>query len=232
MSKQVVVLITGAGKGIGLSFAKLFAARPNYLVVGTVRHPERDSAGLQAAGCKVITLDVGSDESCKTLPQQLAKLGVEKIDLLINNSGILIADDLASDRVVANAQEQFNVNALGPLRVTKTLLPFILQSSRKQVVNMTSRMGSMEDNTSGRYYGYRASKAAMNSIHISLARDLFAQDVSLLLLHPGMIQTEMTGKQGDMGPDEAVTRLVKLIDTKTKQDGFTFFHRDGQQLPF
>lgn len=231
-STPVVIVVTGAGRGIGLSFARAFSARPNHIVVGTTRNLERDSKALQDANCKVVTLDVTSDESTNALPQHLAKLGITHVDILINNSGVLVADKLDSPTVADDALKQFNTNALGPLRVTKALLPLLLKSSKKQVVNISSRMGSIADNQSGQFYGYRASKAAENAISVSLARDLYKDGVSLLLLHPGMIQTSMTKNQGDMGPDEAVERLIKLVDTKTIEDGFKFFHRDGQELPW
>lgn len=260
------ILITGANRGIGLSLAKTYKrTKPDACVIGTWRNP-KDAEELEKAGCFAIELDVESDDSCISLMERLkSKLHVEKLDLLVNNAGVLKRDSL--DRLDFDALEkQFKVNALGPLKVTKALLPLLKESAKTakstktKIVNMSSRMGSIGDNTSGTriclpkrqsplsfarakrtdtfelnsgsYYGYRASKSAINQISVTLARDLMKDNIVVLCLHPGNIKTDMNS-YGDMTPDECAERLAKLVESKNlPEDGLKFWHRDGMELPW
>jgi len=174
-------------------------------------------------------LDVQSDASVLSFAEKI-KAEEGACDLLINNAGVLHVDDINDPTLVENAQLQFDVNCLGPLRVTQALWPILAATPGSKLVNITSRMGSIADNSSGKYYGYRASKAALNAITMSMARDL--PEHSVIVLHPGMIQTGMTGNKGDMAPDQAVRQMVKIIDRITPADSGKFFHRDGQELPW
>lgn len=244
MHKTTTVVITGANTGIGLSLAKVFSKRPNHLVIGTCRDMSK-SKDLIENGCKAVQLDVSSDESCASLPERLAKeAGIDKIDILINNAGIgIFNNNLASPTLVKDAMEMINVNALGPLRVTQAVLPLLRNAAQQhgkdkdanpvKIVNVSSRMGSIGDNTSGGSYGYRASKAAENIISVSFARDLAKENIISLTVHPGYIQTRMVGNGGDMDPDTCAGLLAKLVDSKTsKDDCYKFWHRDGMELPW
>jgi NAD(P)-dependent dehydrogenase (short-subunit alcohol dehydrogenase family) len=239
-----IVLITGANTGIGLSLAKVFSKRPNHLVIGTCRDMTK-SKDLLANGCKAVQLDVSNDESCAGLPERLNKeVGVDKIDILINNAGIgIFRNNLTSPTLVKDAMEMINVNTLGPLRVTQAVLPLLRNAAQQQgkgktpnpvkIVNVSSRMGSIGDNTSGGSYGYRASKAAENIISVSLARDLAKENIISLTVHPGYIKTRMVGDAGDMDPDTCAGLLAKLIDSKSnEEDCYKFWHRDGIELPW
>jgi NAD(P)-dependent dehydrogenase (short-subunit alcohol dehydrogenase family) len=127
-------------------------------------------------------------------------------------------------------EQQFAINALGPLRVTTALLPLLHDGSK--VVIITSRMGSIADNGSGGYYGYRMSKAAVNAAGVSLAHDLRGRGIAVALLHPGMVATEMTGKNG-ISPEEAVRGIVQRIDALTLETSGRFTHAGtGEQLPW
>ncbi len=162
------VLVSGAGKGIGFELAKQYAARDDHMVIGTVRNMKEDAEALKAVKCKVVELDVTSNESCQGLPQRLENEGVKQVDLLINNAGVLKADNLQSPTVVEDALKQFNTNALGPLRTTIALKDMLLKASTftspARVVQISSRMGSIGDNSSGGYVGYRASKVSYFNI--------------------------------------------------------------------
>jgi NAD(P)-dependent dehydrogenase (short-subunit alcohol dehydrogenase family) len=228
---STVVLITGANRGIGLAFARLYSKRPNHVVIGACRNATDTDAthDLRKEGCLVVTLDVGSDDSCNTLPSQLAELQIEKVDVVINNAGIGMFDDLNSPSLTQDALSQYNVNALGPLRVTTVLLPFLKRSAQPKVINLSSKMGSCSSNLSGRYYGYRASKAAENIISVSLARDLSKDNVICLLINPGLIKTRMNDN-GDMGADEAVGMMIEIVDRGKLEDGDKFFNRDGKLI--
>ncbi|MCB9680337.1 MAG: SDR family oxidoreductase [Alphaproteobacteria bacterium] len=217
------VLIVGASRGIGLAFARLYAARGD-TVVGTTRHPER--AAALAGVARVEACDVASDASVAALA---ARLDGTPIDVLLHNAGELAADGLDPARA-PSVLHQLDVNAVGAYRVVSALRPHLARSPAPRVALMSSRMGSIGDNTSGGYYGYRASKAALNAIGRSLAHDL--SPVPVLLLHPGYVRTELTGGAGDVDPDEAVARLVRIIDSASADTSGRFWHRDGPELPW
>lgn len=126
--------------------------------------------------------------------------------------------------------EQIDVNALGWVRVTRALLPIV--SPRGKIMNITSRMGSIADNTSGGYYGYRASKAAMNALTVSLALELKPKGICVGLLHPGYVQTDMTGGQGFVSAAESASMLAKRIDEYSISSAGTFMHANGEELPW
>jgi NAD(P)-dependent dehydrogenase (short-subunit alcohol dehydrogenase family) len=171
-------------------------------------------------------VDVTSDEAVAGLAQRLEGI---PIDLLINNAGILTKetlDDLDFDRV----RRQLEVNSLGPLRVTHALLPNLRRGSKVAII--TSRMGSIGDNTSGSRYGYRMSKAAVNMAGVSLAHDLRPQGIAVAILHPGFVRTDMTGGSGYVDPDEAAAGLLARIDELTLERSGGFWHANGERLPW
>lgn len=214
------VLVTGANRGIGLEFARQLAARGDDVVV-TCRSssPELDALGVQI----IDGIDVGVDDSAARLADALDD---PPLDLLINNAGILIADSL-DDLDWDALRRQFEVNSLGPLRVTRTLRSHLRDGAKVAIV--TSLMGSMADNGSGGYYGYRMSKAAVNMAGVSLARDLAPREIPVVLLHPGMVSTEMTGGRG-IDVEVSVRGLLERIDALTLEESGTFWHTDGRRL--
>lgn len=218
------VLITGANRGLGLAFARAFRARGDE-VIGTAREPA-NAEELTALGATVEELEVTDDASVSSLAERLEG---RPIDLLVNNAGILRRDRIESFEP-ETVLRQFDVNALGPLRVTRALLPNLRLADAPRIVSITSRMGSVEDNSSGGFYGYRASKAALNAIIKSLSIDLDPWPV--VVIHPGYVRTRMTGNQGDLTADEAVERMLPLIDRLDATQSGKFFHRDGHELPW
>jgi len=216
------VLITGANRGIGLELCRQLLARGDE-VIGVCRNLSSD---LKSLNLRVIEgIDVSSTQSVQSLQNQA---GLEGLDWLINNAGILSADSLDSLDFEA-MERQFRVNALGPLRVTVALLPKLGNGSKVGII--TSRMGSVKDNTSGGYYGYRMSKAAVNMAGMSLARDLQQRGIAVGLLHPGMVATDMTGKQG-VPPEQSARGLIQRMDALTMADTGSFWHADGEALPW
>jgi NAD(P)-dependent dehydrogenase (short-subunit alcohol dehydrogenase family) len=159
---------------------------------------------------------------------QTALQGVS-IDLLINNAGIL-RNEVLGDIDYASIQSQFDTNALGPLRVAEALLAQI--NAGGKIAMMSSRMGSITDNTSGGRYGYRMSKAALNIAAVSLAHDVADRNIAVAILHPGLVGTEMIGGYGDITPDQAAERLVERIEQLNMQNSGTFYHSNGEQLPW
>lgn len=216
------ILITGANRGIGLELCRQLLARGDE-VIGVCRNLSND---LKLLNLRVIEgIDVSSTQSVQSLQNQA---GLEGLDWLINNAGILSADNLDSLDFEA-MERQFRVNALGPLRVTVALLPKLGNGSKVGII--TSRMGSVKDNTSGGYYGYRMSKAAVNMAGMNLARDLQQRGIAVGLLHPGMVATDMTGKQG-VPPEQSARGLIQRMDALTMADTGSFWHADGEALPW
>ena len=216
------VLITGANRGIGLSLARIYLDRGD-TVIGTSRGP---AAELEAAGARVERLEVSSADSVTALDQSL---GDARIDLLLHNAGVLAQESLgALDR--DSIRHQFEVNALGPLCLTAALRHRLAPGATVAII--TSRMGSMTDNTSGGAYGYRMSKAAVNMAGRSLTHDLSGDGVAVVLLHPGWVKTGMTGGRGNWGPDEAAAGLVSRIDETDLANTGRFVHADGTPLPW
>ena len=187
-----VSVVTGANRGIGLEFARQLKAR-GANVIAVCR---KSSLGLDALGVRVES-QINLTDSL-AWPKLAERLANDEIDLLIHNAGVLVADSL--EEVNADAvRAQFEVNAVAPLFLTRALASRLHPGSKVALV--TSRMGSMGDNTSGGYYGYRMSKAALNAAGVSLAHDLKPQGVSVVILQPGFVRTEMTRGHGQIDPD-------------------------------
>lgn len=216
------VLITGANRGIGLEMAHLCVSQ-GHQVIAVCRH---SSKALDQPGVRIISgVDVGSEASVDLLAKSIEG---ERIDWLVNNAGIL--ESTALDNLNFESMErQFRVNSLGPLRVTAALLPNLSKGSKVFII--TSRMGSIDDNTSGGSYGYRMSKAAVNMAGKSLSLDLKDRGIAVFLLHPGWVATEMTGGTGIDVTDSA-TGLVERMNTLGIEETGTFWHQEGYPLPW
>jgi NAD(P)-dependent dehydrogenase (short-subunit alcohol dehydrogenase family) len=215
-------LVTGASRGIGLELCRQLQAG-GYEVIGACRDP---SPELEALGVEVIdSVDVTDAAGIATLEQ---RVGERELDLLVNNAGILKSDTLDT-LDVGKLVRQFEVNALGPLLVTRALRPQLRRGAKVAII--TSLMGSIADNTSGGYYGYRMSKAAVNMAGASLARDLAEQGITVLLLHPGMVATTMTSGRG-VPVEESVRGLIARIAEATPADSVSFRHANGKPLPW
>jgi NAD(P)-dependent dehydrogenase (short-subunit alcohol dehydrogenase family) len=220
---MATALVTGANRGIGLSLVKLLKQRGDTVIAACRRStPALTSLGVEVAD----GVDVTSDKSLNILAE---KLKGRSLDVLVNNAGLLSHESL-QELDFASIQRQMEVNAYGPLRVTHKLLSLLRQGSK--VALITSRMGSIADNTSGGAYGYRMSKAALNAAGKSLAHDLASQGVSVAILHPGYVRTEMTSNHGSVEPDDAARDLLKRIDELTLENTGTFWHANGSVLPW
>ncbi|MAK92112.1 MAG: short-chain dehydrogenase [Oceanospirillaceae bacterium] len=220
------VVITGANRGIGLELAKLFAARGD-AVTGICRDTSDE---LEDIADQVISgIDLTADESLGAIATILEQLLEGPLDVLINNAGLFTNETINSMDFDA-IQRQFDINAMVPLKLTMMLLPYMAEGSK--IANITSRMGSIADNTSGSYYGYRASKAALNAFGKSLAMDLKPQGIAVAQLHPGFVKTRMVGFNGDITPEEAAQGLAARIDELTLENSGGFWHSNGQELPW
>jgi NAD(P)-dependent dehydrogenase (short-subunit alcohol dehydrogenase family) len=220
------ILITGANRGIGLALAQAHARRGDrvHAVVRTESPALRDTGATVHAG-----IDLGDEAGLARLADTTRDLS---FDRLILNAGILRSETL-SDFDAGSAQrvaEQFAINALAPLRLVAALRAQLAPGAKIGLI--TSRMGSIADNSSGGYYGYRMSKAALNAAGRSLARDLRAVGVAVFLLHPGFVRTDMTGGQGDRSVDESAAGLIERLDTLSLADSGSFWHANGTPLPW
>ena len=186
------------------------------------------SAELEGLGVRIESgVDVSSGESVLKLKEKLA--GVY-IDVLIQNAGIAEFNSL-SNLDPSSVSRQFEVNALSPLCFTHALLGNMRQGSK--VALMTSRMGSIEDNTSGGSYGYRMSKAALCMVGKSLSIDLKPSGIPVAILHPGLVSTRMTGfTSNGISPEESVNGLIARIDFLSLENSGTFWHSNGEILPW
>jgi NAD(P)-dependent dehydrogenase (short-subunit alcohol dehydrogenase family) len=215
-------LITGANRGIGHEYCRQLLARGE-TPIAVCRKASKE---LTALGIRVIAgIDVTRDEDVARLRSQLQG---EPIDVLINNAAIIENVTLA-DLDFDSIRRQFEVNALGALRVTKALLGNL--STGSKVALMTSRMGSIDDNTSGGSYGYRMSKVALCMAGKSLSHDLKPQGIAIAILHPGLVQTRMTGFSG-ITTETAVIGLLARIDALNLNNTGTFWHSNGEVLPW
>jgi NAD(P)-dependent dehydrogenase (short-subunit alcohol dehydrogenase family) len=218
-----IAVITGASRGIGLELARQLKAK-GFEVFAACRKP---SSALQELQTTIVEgVDVASDEGIGRL---VAALAGKTIDVLINNAGILTSEELG-DLNIDRIRKQFEVNSLGPLRVTAALTEGFAKGSKVAIV--TSRMGSITDNTSGSRYGYRMSKAAVNMAGVSLAHDLKERGIAVAIVHPGFVRTEMTNQQGFIDPPQAAQGILERIEELTLQTSGTFWHSNGETLPW
>lgn len=221
MTKTTV--ITGANRGIGLAMAKICQQQGDN-VYALCR---QSSAALDALGVTIIDgIDIATEAGISKATSALANIN---IDLLINNAGIL-RDESLQDFNQTTINEQFNVNALAPLAFTHALLANL--SAGSKIAFITSRMGSITDNTSGGRYGYRMSKAALNIGAMSLAKDLQAQQIAVGIYHPGYVQTDMVNHSGDISAEVAGQRLLALMDNLNMAESGVFKHSNGEVLPW
>lgn len=215
-------LVTGANRGIGLEYCRQLTERGETAIAVC----RKTSEALDSLGIRVETgIDITSDDSVADLASRLKNT---PLDVLINNAGILRKNTLPQLDFDA-IRQQFEVNALGALRVTQALLPNL--GTGTKVAIMTSRMGSIEDNTSGNSYGYRMSKVAVSMAGKSLSIDLKPRQIAVAILHPGMVSTDMTGHNG-ISPQEAVQGLLARIDQLNLENSGTFWHAKGEVLPW
>jgi NAD(P)-dependent dehydrogenase (short-subunit alcohol dehydrogenase family) len=217
------VLVTGANRGIGLELCRSFQARGD-TVIAVCR---RATPELIALSVRTIADVNVTDEG--SIARLVRALDATRLDVLVHNAGILRSEALGTIDY-NTVREQLETTALAPLRLTEQLLPLVAPGAK--IALMTSRMGSVADNTSGSMYGYRMSKAALNMAGVSLAHDLKPRGIAVVILHPGYVRTEMTGGHGNVDPRDAAGQLVARIDELTLHTSGRFLHANGEPLPW
>jgi NAD(P)-dependent dehydrogenase (short-subunit alcohol dehydrogenase family) len=223
------VLITGANRGIGLEFARQYAA-DGWRVHAACRDPGK-AAELKAVKGDVRphALDVTDEAQIGALAKALAG---EPIDILINNAGVRGLGDSFGSTEVAGWLETLRVNAVAPIRVSEGLISNLERGQRKLIVNITSRLGSIAENSSGGSYAYRSSKAALNMAAKSMSVDLKGRGITVVVFHPGWVQTDMGGSGAPVTPPESVAGMRAKIAKLTAADSGHFFNYTGQPIPW
>ncbi|MGH6933013.1 MAG: SDR family oxidoreductase [Dongiaceae bacterium] len=223
------VLITGASRGVGLEFARQYAAE-GWRVLATCRDP---AAATQLKAIKgdmrVHKLDVTDEAGIAALAKSLDG---EAIDLLINNAGVLPEDEQLGSTETKAWLNTLLVNTIAPVHVVEQFVEHVARGERKLIANITSRMGSIGDNSSGESYAYRTSKAALNMAMKNVAIELAPRGITVVLFHPGWVKTDMGGPDATVTPQESVGGMRGKIAVLTKADTGKFFTHDGRPLPW
>ena len=221
------VLITGANRGIGLEFVKKYLGRGD-TVIATARDPEKAS-DLRALDVKVIALDVSSDDSVAAFKKEL---GDGALDIVINNAGVYGHAGMLADLDFDLVHRDFDVNAVGALRVMAAVRSNLKAGTAKKVVNITSKMGSIADNTSGGSYSYRISKTALNMATRCASFELGADGITAIVMHPGWVQTDMGGPNAHITTEQSVDGMMAIIDNLTPEQAGTFWEWNGKEVPW
>ena len=224
------VLLTGARRGLGLEFARQYAAE-GWRVIATCRQPKAAKALAAIKGdVRIRALDVTDPAQVRSLARALKS---EAVDLLISNAGIYGPRKENFGRVDTEAWHQvFRTNVMGPMMVAGALADHVARSERKTIVALTSMMGSITENRSGGSYIYRSSKAALNMVMKGLSLSLKSRKISVVMLHPGWVRTDMGGASAHLGVEESVTAMRRVIAGLKPADSGRFFNYDGREIPW
>ncbi|MFT3807074.1 SDR family oxidoreductase [Arenimonas sp.] len=223
---MATTLIAGANRGIGLALAQRSLERGDE-VIAVCRQSNEE---LDRSGAHVVPgVDVTDAQALASLARSLAG---KRIDRLLLNAGVMTREALGGidESAFDDMRRQFEINSLGPLRVAQALLGNLGEGSKVGI--LTSRMGSVADNGSGGYYGYRASKAAVNAIGKSLAVDLQPRGIAIFLFHPGYVATDMVGGKGDLSPLQSAGMLLERLEGLGLAQTGSFWHANGSELPW
>lgn len=226
-------LVTGANRGIGLEFTRQLVARGD-TVLATARQPEQ-AAALQSLAREhpdrltIRPLDVTDPVSVAALGRALEGA---TLDVLLNNAGVGSESGRLGELDFDAIRHELEVNAYGPLRVVEAALPALLRGRTHVIVNLTSKMGSIDDNRSGGSYGYRMAKAALNMATRSLARDLADKGVVAFVIHPGWVKTDMGGPHALITPQHSVENMLRVIDGAGPEASGRFWEWNGKEVPW
>jgi NAD(P)-dependent dehydrogenase (short-subunit alcohol dehydrogenase family) len=227
---QYKVIITGANRGLGLEFVKQYAADGYEVIACSRKINKKDGLhGLQASykNISIYKLDIANFSSI----DQFANLFKKPIDILINNAGVY--PDSSIDHVDYKAWlDAFKINTLAAFKMTQTFLPHLKKGKLKKVASLTSKMGSIDDNSGGSEYLYRSSKTALNMVMKSLSIDLKPFSLSMITLHPGWVRTDMGGPNGLIDAKESVAGMKRQIDKLSIKTSGQFIAYDGKKIPW
>ena len=215
------VLITGANRGLGLEFARQYSADGSDLTVLA----RQQSDGLRELGLSIETVDMADLEAVA----EFGRNYTGPLDLLIANAGTYGPREVSDADAGRGWEETFVVNTIAPFLLAQTLLPAV-EAAKGKLIAISTRMGSIEDNTSGGFIAYRSSKSALNSAWRSLAID--NPGVVCAVLHPGWVQTRMGGASAPLAPEESIAGMRKVIEDLGPEQSGGFFSHDGTTVPW
>ena len=216
------LIITGANRGLGLEFAKQYAA-DGWTIIATAR---RSSPELDALGVRVETLDMVDLDAVAGFGERID----QPIDLLIANAGSMQPPEARSTEEGRRWVELLTVNSIAPYLLAKALTPAVAKAKGKMIA-ISSQMGSIAD-SSGGYVPYRTSKAALNMAWNALAKEVRSQGIAAAVLNPGWVRTDMGGPNASISPDESIGNMRKVIDGLDLNRSGSFIDRDGSELPW
>jgi NAD(P)-dependent dehydrogenase (short-subunit alcohol dehydrogenase family) len=220
-------VVTGANRGIGLTFARVLVERRER-VIATARRPE-SADELRSTGARVEQLDVADDASVADFA---GRLGGEPVDVLIHNAAIGEAGPSIQHLDLADVLRTLNVNAVGPVRLTRALLGNLRAAKTRKIVGITSGLGSLQQDTGGGWYAYRMAKAALNMFIRTLAEELARERFACVVICPGWVRTDMGGPDAPLTPEESVARMLAVIDRLAPSDTGRFLDRRGRDVPW
>ena len=227
------VLITGANKSIGFETARQLLQQGYYVYLGSrdIKKGQQAVSQLRSEGLnevEPIEIDVDDSRSIKAAREVLGQK-IQVLDVLINNAGIYRGSDFGTLDYTAWA-ESFKVNSMAPLKMAEAFTGHIAAGQLKKIATITSKMGSIDDNTSGGSYIYRSSKTAVNMVMKSLAIDLQPKGISAVTLHPGWVQTDMGGSNALINTRQSVSGMREVIDHLTLANSGRFIAYDGKEI--
>ena len=224
---MTTIMITGASRGLGLEFARQFY-NEEYRVIATCRNPKNANELHTIGDIDIHSLDVTDDKSVSNLAD---KLRGENIDILINNAGVIGQRDGFGRLNYDIWAETMDTNVFGPMRVAEAFRDNVMNSEKKQMIFITSRMGSITEAVPNAYV-YRSSKAALNMAVKCLSAELGEQGLIAVLFHPGHVQTDMGGQAAPVTPQKSIEGMKNQIVALTCDDNGRFLSYDGRQIPW
>ena len=224
---MTTIMITGASRGLGLEFARQFYSE-ECRVIATCRNPKKANELNAIGDIDVYSLDVTDDKSVANLAD---KLRGENIDILINNAGVIGQRDGFGRLDYDIWAETMDTNVFGPMRVAEAFRDNVMNSEKKQMIFITSRMGSITEAVPNAYV-YRSSKAALNMAVKCLSAELEQQGLIAVLFHPGHVQTDMGGQAAPVTPQKSIEGMKNQIVALTHDDNGRFLSYDGHQIPW
>ena len=220
------ILIIGANRGLGLEFAKQYSNK-NHNIFATTRNNSASQELNEIKNSNIFELDLNSDESLNKFVNEISP---QKIDILIHNAGIFRDEQLEQDLDINAWMNEMRINAVIPIILARKLKANIQMAKDKKIVFISSQMGSIDDNYSGRFYFYRSSKSALNSAAKSLSIDWKEDGISILIIHPGWVKTDMGGNNANLEISDSISQMIKVIDDMTLSNSGTFVNYAGKKL--
>jgi NAD(P)-dependent dehydrogenase (short-subunit alcohol dehydrogenase family) len=220
------ILITGANRGIGLKFAEILSANNN--IYATARDITKADDLEKLDNTELLELDLLDKDSIKSFCSELKDI---PLDMIINNAGIF--QDEQMEETILDPElwlDEIMINAIGPVVLSQKLKENIMSGNDKKIIFISSQMGSIDDNYSGGYYFYRTSKSALNSAAKSLSIDWKADGISVLMLHPGWVRTDMGGSNAKLDIDTSVSKMLDVINSLDMGKTGTFLNYEGKKL--